>query len=262
MADTNKISNEHLSALCTLIKEHDNGKSFEDTRAAYERNGIELPESIVKAAKLAFEYKDEADRIIARGYDREDSLPDEDTSALLRAAIADLLGSKGHNVYDAIRDSFELRSAEDKVLHRLANSWVREGAFMLEFEKLFSDSTAEEIIEDARACDVFTFDSRAEKLFLGVEKHAEALDEVIGRFSPSRSVNRIGRVSLAILRIAVYESMYTDTAVNIAVSEAVRLSQTYDMKNDTKFVNGLLGNFSRSDVIPENKREDVRKVRK
>ena len=53
---------------------------------------------------------------------------------------------------------------------------------------------------------------------------------------------------LAVMRIAVYECNHTDTPVNIAVSEAVRIAQIYSLEGDVKLVNGLLGSFSRSDL--------------
>lgn len=139
----------------------------------------------------------------------------------------------------------------------LSRSHRREAAFMLIFEKMFSKDTCDEIIETAKEADEYEFDEFSQDIFRNVTDKEEELDAVIGEFSKTRSVSRIGKVSLAVLRIAVYESIYTDVPVNVAVSEAVSLSQKYSLENDVKFVNGLLGSFAKSEHIPEDKRAQV-----
>ena len=90
------------------------------------------------------------------------------------------------------------------------------------------------------------------KLVEGTIAHAEELDNIISGYSKSRSVARISKLNLAILRLALYESLYDDnTPVNAAISEAIALSMTYTYKEDTSFINGVLGAFSR-----DNKRKE------
>ncbi|MBQ5317376.1 MAG: transcription antitermination factor NusB [Oscillospiraceae bacterium] len=134
---------------------------------------------------------------------------------------------------------------------------MREAAFMLIFEKMFRDDSYDEIIESAKAADEYEFNEEAQQLFINVCNNETELDAVISEFSTTRSVSRIGKVSLAVIRIAVYESIYTDIPVNIAVSEAVSLSEKYSLETDTKFVNGLLGAFARSEKVPADKRDSV-----
>ncbi|MBQ7990903.1 MAG: transcription antitermination factor NusB [Oscillospiraceae bacterium] len=133
----------------------------------------------------------------------------------------------------------------------------REAAFMLIFEKMFRDDSCEDIIEQAKLADEYDFDEYSKELFTAVTEKAAQLDEIIGRFSQTRAVDRMSKVSLAVMRIAVYESLFTPIPVNIAVSEAVIISQKYSLENDTKFVNGLLGSFAKSEYIPEDKRSSV-----
>ncbi|MCM1579620.1 MAG: transcription antitermination protein NusB, partial [Ruminococcus sp.] len=102
------------------------------------------------------------------------------------------------------------------------------------------------------------FDEDACRLFRAVSERAEELDGVIARYSEKRSVDRICKVSVAVLRIAVYECLYEeDIPANIAASEAVKISQKYSPENDTAFVNGVLGKFTRSGDLPEAKRPAV-----
>ncbi len=252
-----EITEAGLNMLCTLLREQENGVSFEHTLDAYERNGVDVPKMITDAAQRSAAHTDEAAAIIGNDFSGDDLI-------LIRAAVVDLLYTCDRRIYTAVLSSLNAKSGKErdpgaKFLKKLGSSWSREGAFMLSFERMFSDSTAEEIIETARLADEYSFDEKAIHLFRSVEARKTELDEIIGSFSPSRAVSRIGKVPLALLRIAVYEALFTDTPVNIAVSEAVRLATAYSLENEIKFVNGLLGSLSKSDLIPENKRSAVRK---
>lgn len=124
----------------------------------------------------------------------------------------------------------------------MKRSEIREAAFILTFEKLFSDSTAEEIIEAAYDADEFDMDDKVEKLFIAVDGKAEEIDSYIAKYSEKRQFSRIPKVSVAVLRIAVYEMLHDDTVpVNVAISEAVILSKKFSFAPDTQFVNGVLG---------------------
>ena len=66
-------------------------------------------------------------------------------------------------------------------------------------------------------------------------------------FSNKRSIERIPKINLAIIRLAIYEAMYDDKVpINVAISEAVALAQKYAQEPDIAFINGVLGAFSRS----------------
>lgn len=128
----------------------------------------------------------------------------------------------------------------------MKRSEIREAAFILTFEKLFSDSTAEEIIEAAYEADEFDMDDNVEKLFIAVDGRAEEIDSYIAKYSEKRQFSRIPKVSVAVLRIAIYEMLFDDNVpVNVAVSEAVILSKKFSFAPDTQFVNGVLGALAR-----------------
>lgn len=138
----------------------------------------------------------------------------------------------------------------------LKRSHVREAAFLLIFEKLFRDDSCEDIIEAAKDADEYDFNDEVKRIFCAVSEKAEELDGIISEYSETRKVNRIGKVSLAVLRLAVYECLYEGSVpVNVAISEAVQLMKKYAYDNDTQFVNGVLGAFSRSGRIPEKEKE-------
>ena len=124
---------------------------------------------------------------------------------------------------------------------------IRDNAFILVFENLLRDDPINTLYEEAEESDKVTVNDEVKKLVDGVIEHAEELDEKISAFSKTRSISRISKINVAVLRIAVYEILYDDmTPTNAAISEAVLLSEKYAYKEDTSFVNGVLSSFAKS----------------
>ncbi|MCI5904250.1 MAG: transcription antitermination factor NusB [Oscillospiraceae bacterium] len=132
-------------------------------------------------------------------------------------------------------------------MKKLRRSEIREAAFILTFEKLFTDDTAESVIEAAYEVDEFDMDDEVEKLFISVDEKSEELDRIIAEFSEKRQFGRIPKVSVAILRIAIYEMNYDDKVpVNVAISEAVILARKFTYDPDVQFINGVLGAYAKT----------------
>ncbi len=85
-----------------------------------------------------------------------------------------------------------------------------------------------------------------DKLFIegivnGVKEHLEEIDSVIFSKIAKRSKERVFRVDLAILRIAVYELLYVkDLSYKVVVNEAVEIAKKYGKDNSHSFINGIL----------------------
>ena len=130
---------------------------------------------------------------------------------------------------------------------------IRDSAFKLIFEQLLRDDDIEELYDIAEEVDEITVNDEVKKLVEGTISHRDELDGIISGYSKSRSISRISKLNLAILRLALYESIYDDnTPVNAAISEAINLSMTYTYQEDTSFINGVLGAFSRDCSSGEN----------
>lgn len=123
---------------------------------------------------------------------------------------------------------------------------IRDSAFKLVFEQLLRDDDINELYDIAEEIDEITVNDEVKKIVEGTLEHASELDEIISKYSKSRSIARISKLNLAILRIAMFESLYDDnTPMNAAISEAIKLSMMYTYQEDTAFINGVLGAFSR-----------------
>lgn len=72
------------------------------------------------------------------------------------------------------------------------------------------------------------------------QKQAE-LDKVITDFSQNWRIERMGRVELALLRLAMYELLFADeTPPKVIINEAIELSKQFGDDSSRGFVNGIL----------------------
>ena len=122
----------------------------------------------------------------------------------------------------------------------------RELAFVLLFEKSFSDTPLDEILENAGEAREIVRDPFALSLAEGVIAHTEEIDAEITEFSHKWSKDRLSRVALAILRLAIYEMKWENNIpISVSINEAVELAKRYGGDADASFINGVLGGVAR-----------------
>lgn len=79
------------------------------------------------------------------------------------------------------------------------------------------------------------------ELVEGVWRHVEELDESIAGFAHNWRLERVGRVELTLLRLAVYEMLYRpDVPAKVALNEALELDKQFGEEKSRSFVNGVL----------------------
>ena len=82
----------------------------------------------------------------------------------------------------------------------------------------------------------------AQKLLSGVSKNRSGLDNVIRRYAPAWPVNQLSVIDRNILRIALFELLYTPgTPRKTAINEAVELAKVFGSESSARFINGVLG---------------------
>lgn len=124
----------------------------------------------------------------------------------------------------------------------------REQAFILLFEKLFNpENTLEDMLELAGESALFEPDDFTKTLYTLADTHAEEADAEIARYLKNWRLERLPRVSVAILRLAVAEILFGEgVPASVTVNEAVNLAKKYASPQDASFINGVLGNLIRS----------------
>ena len=83
---------------------------------------------------------------------------------------------------------------------------------------------------------------------LGVINKKDELDEEIRKnLTSGWKLERITKVSLAVLRLAIFEIKYIeDVPTNVAINEAVEIEKKFDNPDNSAFVNGVLAGFIKS----------------
>ena len=80
-----------------------------------------------------------------------------------------------------------------------------------------------------------------ESIINGVKEHIEEIDKIIFSKITGRSMDRVFKIDLAILRIAVYELLYVkDLSYKVVANEAVEIAKEYGKDNSHSFINGIL----------------------
>ena len=123
----------------------------------------------------------------------------------------------------------------------------RESAFLIVFENMFLNKSAEELFEIAGELDNIDLGNKTRKLVSSIIDNSKDINDTIQRFSEKRASSRIPKLHVAAISIGVAEILYDEKIpTNVAVSEAIKLVKKYGLETDVKFVNGVLGAFSRS----------------
>ena len=126
----------------------------------------------------------------------------------------------------------------------------RELAFTLVFEKIFNDELSiEEIIDNAVEARLIEDNTFAFSLAHLTYEHIVEIDAIINENSVGWKVERLPKVSLAILRLALCEIMYIPSIPNgVSINEAVELAKKFSSNEDASFINGILGKYVRENL--------------
>lgn len=119
---------------------------------------------------------------------------------------------------------------------------AREQAFAVIFEKSFNENASfQEIIDGAQECELVKINGFAGSLLKIVEENLDKIDETIGESLVNWSLQRLPKVSLAVLRLAVAEILFNeDVPVSVSVNEAVEIAKTFGSEEDASYINGVL----------------------
>jgi N utilization substance protein B len=126
---------------------------------------------------------------------------------------------------------------------------AREQAFILIFEKNFNQYEVSELIELAKESRDFLEDRDGYVLSVvsGTFENLDKIDETIANNLSGWTISRISKVSLSLLRLALFEMLYMqDIPVAVSIDEAVELSKKYSTIEDSAFINGVLGSVAKS----------------
>ncbi|MBS4176386.1 transcription antitermination factor NusB [Lederbergia citrea] len=93
-----------------------------------------------------------------------------------------------------------------------------------------------EYVLDEEKTDLFL-----QKLIEGTIENVADIDKEISKHLEHWSIDRLAKVDLNILRIGVYEIMFSEgVPQNVAINEAVEIAKRFGDEKSSKFINGIL----------------------
>ena len=119
---------------------------------------------------------------------------------------------------------------------------AREYAFCILFAREFQpDVPAEDFYSSATENLEIDGDEYIHKVFFGVEENLEKIDEKISKYAIGWKNDRLSKVSLAALRLCIYEMQnLDDVPAAVAINEALEICKKFDYDSAHTFVNGIL----------------------
>lgn len=103
-------------------------------------------------------------------------------------------------------------------------------------EEVINEMMENTEIEDRKKIDVEFLTS----LVKGVLDNLEDIDSNISKYLENWNIERLGLTDQAIIRIATYELLYTDTPNLVCINEAIELAKKYSDEKVVKMINGVL----------------------
>jgi len=84
-----------------------------------------------------------------------------------------------------------------------------------------------------------------EEKYKNILSHLEQIDKSINEIAAGWSTVRMGKVDLAIIRLAVYEVLFDDDVpTGVAINEAVELAKKFGGEESSVFINGVLAKLA------------------
>lgn len=90
------------------------------------------------------------------------------------------------------------------------------------------------------------------QVFTGIKENKEEILSLIeSNLKEKWSIDRIAKIDIAILKVAIYELIYLKLPYKVVINEAVELAKKYGDDNSKSFVNGILASIVKDKKIAE-----------
>lgn len=96
--------------------------------------------------------------------------------------------------------------------------------------------------------ETYTRQDNLPELVQSILSQKERIDAEIQKAAPTWPVDKLNRIDLAILRLAIYELEGTETPPKVIIDEAVELAKEFGAESSPSFVNGVLGTIYKDET--------------
>ncbi len=134
-------------------------------------------------------------------------------------------------------------------------SAVRECTFKLLYSKEVQKEVTDEQIEiffEENDINGEESTNYIKKCFNEIGANLEEIQElIIKNLKENWTINRISKIDIAILKLAIYEMLYTKVPYKVVINEAVELAKKYGEDSSKAFINGILASIVKEKKIGE-----------
>ena len=112
------------------------------------------------------------------------------------------------------------------------------------FDKNKIEYNIDDLIKDASEIE----NEFIKEIVYGTITYKDSLDELANKYMNNWTIDRLGFTDQAILRMSIFELLYTETPDIVVINEAVELAKTYSDEKVTNMINGVLDKIYHEDT--------------
>lgn len=115
--------------------------------------------------------------------------------------------------------------------------------YSLEIQKENIDEQIEVYLENEEISDENT-KKYMKNIVEGIEKNITTIEEKISEnLKKDWKIERISKINLVLLKLAIYEILFTETPFKVVINEVVELAKKYGDDTSSNFINGILASI-------------------
>ena len=140
-----------------------------------------------------------------------------------------------------------------KVIRKMKRSEIRDLGFKLIYSLVIQKEEKLEdqislFIENNNITDKNAVDY-INDVILGISKYKEEIDKYIqSSLTEEWKIERISKINLSLLKLAIYEIKYKDIPFKVEINEVVELAKNYGEESSSSFINGALATFVKNNI--------------
>lgn len=140
-------------------------------------------------------------------------------------------------------------------------SAVREVTFKLlyslEVQKNFEEEEIQVFFEDTEVNDEKTKGEIINDIHAIEENKEEINKQISENLKAEWNIERISKINLSLLKIAIYEMLYKKVPYKVVINEVVELAKRYGEDTSSSFINGVLATVVKKNDLQEDNEEST-----
>ncbi len=134
---------------------------------------------------------------------------------------------------------------------QIFNLPYNEDSFSAPFEIVYKKELGEEILFSEKFLEEKKY---IDEVVTGIKNNTSKIDTLISKYLVNWTLEKLAKVDLAILRLAVYEMLFVNIPISVSIGEAMKMAQSFSSPQNARFINGVLGSISRDALVVEAKK--------